>query len=226
MNSEGTPYTLAFLTGGRSRRFGSDKSLLCLDGKPVLETLKDRFGDLFAETLAVSDRPGKIRIAGIREITDRIPDRGPLGGLHAALLEAHTPYLLLMACDLPDVNRETVQLLLNEAQDRDADCVVPHHADGFEPMCSVFHARVLPEVEALLLSSMHRPGPLELYERIRVEYVETENCFFNLNTREDAEMASAGIRPGWRPHKERYIRFFDPGTEKTPDFPRGRKDLN
>lgn len=86
----------AVLAGGQSRRFGSDKALALLDGKPLIE---HAIAALAAQTDAVivcgreggsPDRPA--------------PGLGPLGGINAALHKATArsfDAVLTCPCDLP-----------------------------------------------------------------------------------------------------------------------------
>ncbi len=204
--------SLAFLGGGKSRRYGKDKSLERRNGQTIIEMLHGRFGDLFQETLVVSDRAGKFHFSGIREITDLFPNRGPLGGLHAALRNVRTEYLMLLACDIPTVTRDVVLQLLRAAEQEECQAVVPVHESGFEPMCAVFRKSVLPCAEQLLRTGSDRVGLLELFEQIDLHYVETENCFTNLNTKEDADLFFRGQLPDNRTRKGRYLAFVKENT--------------
>lgn len=88
----------AVLAGGESRRFGSDKALALLDGRPLIE---HAVAALAAQTEAV--------IVCGRE--GGIPDRpepglGPLGGINAAIHEAAArgfDAVLTCGCDVPSL---------------------------------------------------------------------------------------------------------------------------
>lgn len=96
----------AVLAGGQSQRFGSDKALALLDGKPLIE---HAIAALVAQTDAV--------IVCGRE--GGIPDRpspalGPLGGINAALHEARArgyDAVLTCPCDLPLLPVDLAELL-------------------------------------------------------------------------------------------------------------------
>ena len=103
----------AVLAGGRSRRFGSDKALALLGGKPLIEHAIEALG---AQTDAV--------IVCGRDRGDWVPDRpapglGPLGGVNAALhcaAERGFDAVLTCACDVPilqDNLRETLEAVGN-----------------------------------------------------------------------------------------------------------------
>lgn len=86
----------AVLAGGRSTRFGSDKALALLDGKPLIEHAIDALAAQ-ADAVIVCGREGGI--------PDRpAPDLGPLGGINAALhaaAEQQFDAVLTCPCDLP-----------------------------------------------------------------------------------------------------------------------------
>ncbi|MCW3848222.1 molybdenum cofactor guanylyltransferase [Sphingomonas sp. LB-2] len=96
----------AVLAGGESRRFGSDKALALLDGKPLIE---HAIAALATQTEAVivvgreggiPDRPG--------------PGLGPLGGINAAIHEAAArgfDAVLTCGCDVPALPRGLAELL-------------------------------------------------------------------------------------------------------------------
>ncbi len=71
------------LAGGQSRRFGSDKALALLDGRPLIDHALAALA--CCDALAVAGREWP----GIASLPDRpSPDLGPLGGLNAALQHA------------------------------------------------------------------------------------------------------------------------------------------
>jgi molybdopterin-guanine dinucleotide biosynthesis protein A len=74
----------AIIAGGLSRRFGSDKALALIDGRPMLDHVSDALQAMVAEVV-VCGRAWR----EFRHLADRPePGCGPLGGLAAALAHA------------------------------------------------------------------------------------------------------------------------------------------
>jgi molybdopterin-guanine dinucleotide biosynthesis protein A len=100
----------AILAGGRSRRFGSDKALALIDGRPMLDHVADRLrGQCEALVVAGRDWPGMSRVDDLPE-----PGLGPLGGLVGALAYAQSAgfdAVLTSSCDLPTLPADLLALL-------------------------------------------------------------------------------------------------------------------
>src|SRR5688500_723417 len=94
----------AILVGGRARRMhGVDKSTLDVDGLPILErqlaVLRQLSDDIMIVTRAGAPRDGEsspFARLGLRIVSDVISDAGPLGGIHAALVNAHATVTLVV----------------------------------------------------------------------------------------------------------------------------------
>src|SRR5688572_13975666 len=103
--------TLAVLAGGAGSRMGRPKALLEVGGKPILEFLLDRL-DWPGPTLLVT-APGRRRPPGAarfdREAVDEVADEGPLRGVYTALTHATTPALVVIAVDMPAVERADLE---------------------------------------------------------------------------------------------------------------------
>ena len=101
------------LAGGKSTRMGQDKHLLDYHGQPQAEYL---YGILqaFCEQTFMSVRADQIsgQNNGYREIVDQNIYRGPFNGL----LSAHARYpeaaWLVLACDLPLIDEQTIAELI------------------------------------------------------------------------------------------------------------------
>ena len=87
---------------------------------------------------------------GFPVIPDRISGCGPMGGLHAALSAGRSDWNLVVACDMPAVSYELLAELLAAAEESGADALVPSTPEGWQPLCAVYHVRLLPAVEAAI----------------------------------------------------------------------------
>ena len=89
----------------------------------------------------------------VEVVPDRVEGKGPLGGLHAALLEARARGLegvFLLACDLPLVDEALVRRIA-EGLDGAAASAPEGEAEGsVEPLCAAWSLEVLPEAERRL----------------------------------------------------------------------------
>lgn len=85
----------AILGGGQSSRFGSDKAVAVLNGRPLMAHAVDGLRDHVDQIIAVGrDWPGIARVDDLPE-----PGLGPLGGLLGALTHARTyGYDLVLTC--------------------------------------------------------------------------------------------------------------------------------
>jgi molybdopterin-guanine dinucleotide biosynthesis protein A len=71
-------------------------------------------------------------------VEDLYAGRGPLGGIHAALLSSATELNLVFAVDLPFLTRELLDFLVREARATEAVVTVPRITGGFQPLCAVY----------------------------------------------------------------------------------------
>jgi len=137
----------AILAGGQARRFkGRDKSLLRVAGRSILDWQLEALHRLTNDILLVGARPLDDR-EGLRRISDRVPDSGPLGGLDAALEAARDDRLLVVACDMPGLTVAFLGDLLAAAQQLGCACLAPQTDSELHPLCAVYHRRSADAVE-------------------------------------------------------------------------------
>ncbi len=140
------------LAGGRSRRFGTDKALASVEGRAMIERVYDALAPLCTEVLvSVRDAGTTYSLPGpARFVADRVPNAGPLAGLAAGLAASETPWLLVVACDLPFLTTAALRSLV-EARTDVVEAVVAVTPDGWnQPLCACYHRRVQPVAEEQL----------------------------------------------------------------------------
>ena len=192
------PVTVAILVGGYGSRMGGiDKASLELDGKPLLDRILDAVTPLASEILVVANDD---RLVGDQRFTvlhDLEPHAGVLPALLTALDAASSPLLLLLACDMPFVDRNVVGLLLDLAATHDA--VMPYVQSFPQAMHAVY--RVAPCREAvrnLLADEAGGRRMISFLDDVDAILVPEEEIrkidpeirsFFNVNTPYDLEAA-------------------------------------
>lgn len=192
--------SLAVLAGGQSVRFGSNKALTPIGGKPILHRVLAAAAGLADEIFVVTNTPEAYPDLGLPLVSDIRPAGGALRGLHTALSTATQPWVLCLACDMPFLQTALLRFLCERALAASAPLgvVVPRHADGFEPFCAIYNRSLcLPELEPLLDSGRWRM--IGLYERVPVEAIALDTLrahdpellsFLNINTPDDLVAAN------------------------------------
>lgn len=134
------------LAGGRSRRMGADKALIDVDGRPLVAHVARRLSTVCTTVLVA---PGRRRIAGIpwRQVDDRVPSQGPLGGILGGLAVAATPLVAVTAVDMPEL-RPAVFVALAERWGGEP-AVVPLVDGRLQPLHAIYARTALQPLAAM-----------------------------------------------------------------------------
>lgn len=99
------------IAGGKSTRMGQDKALLEIAGLTQLERCKQLLREAGCQQIYVSRNSAD-------GIVDRLPERGPLGGLSSVLhtLELASQRLLIVPIDMPLLTADALYHLLAQPQ--------------------------------------------------------------------------------------------------------------
>lgn len=132
------------LTGGLSERMGRDKARISYRGEPeaarAARLLVETVGEVF-----VSVRPGQEAERtelGLPLLVDRHLDLGPAGGLLSALESDPAAAWLVLGCDLPFVEADTLAALLAGRDPWAVATAFDSESDGLpEPLCAVWEPR-------------------------------------------------------------------------------------
>ena len=128
--------TVFVLAGGKSTRMGKDKAFLEFKGRILLARALELAAGAGQEVRIVGD-PRKFAAFG-RVIEDIYRERGPLGGIHAALKSSSTELNLMLAVDLPFMQLNFLKYLISVAGETRALVTVPRPTDGLQPLCAVY----------------------------------------------------------------------------------------
>jgi molybdopterin-guanine dinucleotide biosynthesis protein A len=180
------------LAGGRSSRFGSNKALAILDGKPLVQHVADLISGLFQECLLVTNTPEEYKFLSLPMTYDRYQGSGPLAGIHAALLEINAPRVFVVACDMPSLSPELIRYMCNNINEQDYDAIIPWLEKGQEPLFGIYHKNSLTVIDTCLQKNDCQI--IRALEDLRVRRVSEQevlsitgnlNCFKNINRPED-----------------------------------------
>jgi molybdenum cofactor guanylyltransferase len=144
--------TAVLLTGGLSRRMGTDKATMAVAGKSAWIRQLALLRELRPEVLWLSARSRPVWCPPELEvILDTPPSRGPLSGLAAALHRLETSHLFVVAIDLPRLTPEMLSRLWSLAQ---PGCgVIPVNDGHYEPLCAVYPKAAAAVAEASLAAN-------------------------------------------------------------------------
>lgn len=143
----GTTFEAFILAGGLSRRMGTPKALVEIEGRPMVARVADAVGRVAASITLVSDRAEELSFLGLPVIPDIHRAAGPLGGLHAALTAARSASILLVSCDLPFLTSEFLSGLIHRHGPLPA--TVPR-TDRLHPVCAVYDRSLLTPADRAL----------------------------------------------------------------------------
>ncbi|MDY2582926.1 MAG: molybdenum cofactor guanylyltransferase, partial [Clostridium perfringens] len=103
----------AILAGGKSSRMNyRNKAFLKYEEDYFIERIIKALED-YEEIIIISNNPEEYTEFGLKVFKDIYPSQGPLSGIHSALNHIKNDYCLVVACDMPFINKEVVNYLGN-----------------------------------------------------------------------------------------------------------------
>ena len=186
------------LAGGESSRMGSDKGLLNLGGKPLINYAIEALSGLCSDII-ISSSSSAYQEFGFQVVKDEFPGIGPMGGIYSALRQSKADANLVLSCDLPFVTKELLSFILKNASG--FQVAVPWQGNRhYEPLCGFYGLSVLDEIRACIQRGNFKLP--DLFEEIKINRLVIsesldfyhEDLFFNVNSKHDLLTAENMIR--------------------------------
>jgi molybdopterin-guanine dinucleotide biosynthesis protein A len=194
--------TVVIQAGGRSSRMGTDKGLVPLAGKLMIEHIIDKVDLLGDELVLVTNNAPAYAYFGLRIVSDDEPGAGALPGLKTALTAATGTYVLVIACDMPFLNRDLLQHQIDLAFNTGKDIIIPRWDDHLQTMHAVYKKEsCLPAVTHALEDNQQRM--ISFFPSVHVHKIEPDEVagfdphgrsFLNINTPEELVEAEKLIK--------------------------------
>lgn len=191
--------TGVILAGGLASRYGGlPKGLERVAGERIVDRVAKALGATTDALLVVANDPGADAwLPGVRRVPDVLPGLGTLGGIHAALVHAAGP-VIVVAWDMPFVPASLLAELRELGESTGADAAVPESDSkrGLEPACAYYTPECRAPIEARLAAGDRRV--VAFYDDVRVARLDAERVarhgdparlFLNVNTPDDLARA-------------------------------------
>jgi len=194
------------LAGGRSRRLGTDKALLELDGQGLLSRAVRKLATLSDDLVVVTNMPEAYEhlALGVRFVPDERPGQGALMGIYSGLRASAHEHAVVVACDMPFFSVPLLRHMRQESAG--CDVVIPRLGELLEPLHAIYGKRCLPFMADALDRGRRRI--VTFFDSVRVCYVRESTIdrfdplhasFLNVNTAADWQLVQEMVsRPELR----------------------------
>ena len=191
------------LAGGKSKRFGEDKSQVILDGKILINYILSEIVDIFNEILIVANSEIKfLQSKKISKIEDFQKDLGPLGGVLSAMKwikknGKNYQWVSTFPSDTPFFKKELLQSFFEKIDFNESKLFFIKSNNTRHNIFGLWSIDLLSQLEEDLIKKGDRK--VELWANsIGVKNIEMQfeniDPFFNINTKEDLEIAKKYIK--------------------------------
>jgi molybdenum cofactor guanylyltransferase len=188
------------LAGGGSTRFGRDKALVELAGRPMLARMVELMRGVTPDVKIIAP-PGKYANFEAEAVNDQWPGEGPLGGIVTALLhtqekELQCEWNLIVSCDMPFLTAVWMKFLVERAEQSAAHVILAHSGNGPEPLCACWRTDAVDTLQAAFERGVRKVTQgiallraEVLDERDWKRFDSAGRLFWNMNTAADYEEA-------------------------------------
>jgi molybdopterin-guanine dinucleotide biosynthesis protein A len=179
------------LAGGNSIRYGSNKALIKIEGKYLIEKVILPLRKVADKIYVVgNERTDYSFLKKVEVLQDIIPNKGPLGGLYTGLKFSDTEYNLLVATDMPNLTIDYYNFMMDQLQDY--DILLGKYNGYLEPMGGIYSQRCQTFIKESIKN--HRLSIKSIYNKLRLKIIEETQLqkigdpgklFFNINYQHD-----------------------------------------
>lgn len=187
----------AILAGGSNRRFPILKGLMEVEGERVIDRNLRLLRRFFSQVLISTNRPDAYFYTGAQLVGDLYPPIGPMVGICSALITTGADALCVVACDMPFVRSQLIDILLKNIGSGDA--VIFEHSGRLHPLLGIYRAGLIPLMEELInqkdtemIGFIRQIDCRIISEAQLPELSELGMSFVNINTPEDYRRYKGG----------------------------------
>ena len=185
------------LAGGKSQRFGQDKSQVKLNGKILIDYILSEIIDEFQEILIVTNQSiSFMRSEKIKVIQDFKKGLGPLGGILSAMKwikdnNKKYSWISTFPSDTPFFTKKELRIFYKNLKIKESKLFFIKNKETRHNIFGLWSLDLLKKLETDLQKGERK---VEVWadtvgvETINIEY-EKRDPFFNINTKEDLEKA-------------------------------------
>jgi molybdopterin-guanine dinucleotide biosynthesis protein A len=192
-----TGCTGVILAGGAASRYGGrPKGLERVGGRRVIDRVAESLREAADTLLLIANHPtAGDWLPDVPLAADVRTNCGSLGGIHAALVRAGQP-VLVVAWDMPFVPAALLRALRDVGANADAALPESGSRRGVEPLCAYYSTTCVPAIERRLDANDMRV--VAFFEDVRVERLPEREVrrfgdpavlFMNVNTPDDLALA-------------------------------------
>ena len=194
-----TRVTGVVLAGGLSTRYGGlPKGLERIRGVRIIDRVRAALEPVVDDLLLIAnDDRASEWLPDVPCAGDVLRDVGSVAGIHAALVHAGTP-VLVVAWDMPFVSPGLLRTLRDAGRESDAAVPESDSRRGLEPLCAYYSLSCIGAIERRIAAGDRRV--IAFYDDVRVARVPAEVVsqfgdpallFMNVNTPEERVRAEA-----------------------------------
>lgn len=187
------------LAGGASTRMQRDKAAIEYHGQSQLHWTFRLLSHVCAATF-VSVRPDQREEptrAGLPQIVDRLPGIGPIAGISAALQAHPKAAWLVVACDLPFLNEQTLRHLIDHRDPHKLATAYRSSHDSLpEPLCAIWEPAAREPVLAYLAAGKQCPRKFLINAEATLVDLPDARALENINTADEFKATVAALGNG------------------------------
>ena len=179
------------LAGGKSSRMGTDKGLLILNGKAIVQIIIENLQSAVNRIIIVSNN-AEYEKFGLEVIPDLIKDKGPAVGIHAALSHTDAENIFILSCDMPNITTDAIQYIMDQASH--SQITLPVNHGKTEPLFGVYSQKCLPLWQQLIEQGMIKLQEMVThFELLKIDVdnnkLFNDSLFLNINNKNDFQNA-------------------------------------
>lgn len=176
------------LAGGESRRMGHDKALLIRDGRSQLAHVAALLEQVVERVYvsARTEQQQESERSRFELIVDRYNDIGPIAGILSAMDAFAEVDWLVVACDLPNIDKKMLSFLLdNRSDSRPFTAFKSSYDDLPEPLCAVFRPESRAIIQRFVADGMVCPRKMLMQSDTCLLAQPNPSSLDNINTPDD-----------------------------------------
>jgi len=190
VNANRPPLNGLVLAGGKSTRMGTDKGLLNYHGQAqrayltaLMQDVLGKNAEVFLSVRADQD------VQNLPVITDKFIGLGPFGAICSAFMHNPNAAYLVVATDLPVVNKEVLELLISKRDTtKIATAIKGKDKQFMEPLVTIWEPKAYPALLGFLAQGYSCPRTALINSDVAI--VEIDHAFIeNINTPDDFKKA-------------------------------------